>query len=472
MNPVHAPAPAASEASHELQAVLGCLADGLLVVGLDGKVDATLVDRGLEGFIDADGLFPWDGADAPRIGRCLWGETHEGIQFDLQWEQLGYGFLPPRVIFGQLPREARRGDRLFDVTAQSLDDDRFLLRFQDITDQAEDRRKASENEQFRKVVETMMQNIEASRGFFGETRWLLDGLGDADKAKKKQDLHTLKGNLATFGFDALATVIHEAEEALLAGQADHAETAIGALKQGWADQEALVGSMFASRADKEITLSREEYEEHVMMCMIQQDHAEMLGQVQRWALDPISGVFARFAMQAERAAVAAGKEIRVDIQHNLVRLPATGLEHLWANLVHLARNAIDHGIETPDAREAAGKPSAGTVTFAAEMTEDDVVITVADDGKGVDWDRVRAKAADRGLPHASHEELVAALTSDGFSTQDSADLGSGRGVGTAAVRAAIESLGGRIVCQSEAGQGTTWALHLPLASIATLGLLS
>jgi len=118
------------------------------------------------------------------------------------------------------------------------------------------------------------------------------------------------------------------------------------------------------------------------------------------------------------------------------------------------RNAVDHGLESPDERIAAGKPEAGRLQLVARYTNDALVIEVVDDGRGIVWDRVREKAEAAGLPSATEHDLVKALFSDGVSTADEVSETSGRGVGLAAVDSVVRELGGEIAVQSELGKGT------------------
>jgi hypothetical protein len=149
-----------------------------------------------------------------------------------------------------------------------------------------------------------------------------------------------------------------------------------------------------------------------------------------------------------------------------VRVDAAGVRAspamapLWTSLSHVVRNAVDHGVERAEEREAAGKAPGGTLVLTARLGAH-LRIEIADDGAGVAWDRLRAKAAARGLPHATHDDLVQAMFADGVSSRDEATEVSGRGVGMGAVRALVEALGGVVRVGSEPGRGTTIALELP-----------
>jgi two-component system chemotaxis sensor kinase CheA len=144
------------------------------------------------------------------------------------------------------------------------------------------------------------------------------------------------------------------------------------------------------------------------------------------------------------------------------------VEALGDPLVHLIRNALDHGLETPEQREAAGKGTVGTLEITAEHAGGDVVITVRDDGRGVNPRKVAEKAAERGLisPEAidsvDSARAIELLFSPGFSTAEVTSDISGRGVGMDAVQAAIRGLGGEVLMTSEYGKGTQAQIRLPL----------
>ena len=183
---------------------------------------------------------------------------------------------------------------------------------------------------------------------------------------------------------------------------------------------------------------------------------------------PVEAVFLRFPRLVRDLSTKLGKQVDLQLVGKDTELDRTVVDALGDPLVHLVRNALDHGLERPDERVAAGKPATGTVEISAQHAGGNVVITVRDDGRGVDPRRVAEKAAERGLisPEAidsiDSARAVELLFSPGFSTADVTSDISGRGVGMDAVRAAIRGLGGEVVMTSELGQGTHAQIRLPL----------
>src|SRR5262249_37181984 len=149
--------------------------------------------------------------------------------------------------------------------------------------------------------------------------------------------------------------------------------------------------------------------------------------------EPVARRFELLAGQARHIAERLGKgDVVVQVDAEGLRLEGQRWAPFWASFVHLLRNAVDHGIETPDERRRAGKPPAGCLTLSARAAGGQVVIEVADDGRGIDWDRVRSKATERGIAASSTDELAAALLEGGLSTKAEATLYSGRGAGLSA----------------------------------------
>ena len=181
---------------------------------------------------------------------------------------------------------------------------------------------------------------------------------------------------------------------------------------------------------------------------------------------PIGSTFSKFKRLVRDLSQELGKEIEMETFGADTELDKTVIEKLNDPLVHIIRNSIDHGIEMPAARRAAGKPSAGKVYLGAEHSGDSVLITIRDDGAGLDRDAIRAKAIERGLLSAAAEisdkEIYAQIFAPGFSTAATVTSVSGRGVGMDVVKRGIDGLRGSISVDSVQGVGTTITLKIPL----------
>ena len=190
---------------------------------------------------------------------------------------------------------------------------------------------------------------------------------------------------------------------------------------------------------------------------------------------PVSTLFGRFRRLIHDLSEETGKAIALSTEGEGTEVDKTVIERLFDPIVHLVRNSCDHGLETPDQRRTAGKPESGNITLSAHQAGGEVVITIRDDGRGIDRDRVRAKAEESGLIKPdqvlSDQELFQLIFHPGFSTAAQVSNLSGPGVGMDVVKRTIESLRGTIEVASEPGEGSTIALRIPLTLAIIEGLL-
>jgi len=182
-------------------------------------------------------------------------------------------------------------------------------------------------------------------------------------------------------------------------------------------------------------------------------------------MQPVEGLFRRLERVARDVARAQNKQINVILKGHDVEMDKTVLEQMKDPLVHIIRNAVDHGLETADARKASGKPAVASVTIAAIQTAQNVLITIGDDGRGLAKDKILKKALEKGLiPEGrklKDEEIHQLIFMPGFSTAEKITDVSGRGVGMDVVRSSVTALQGRIDIQSIEGSGTTFMISLP-----------
>ena len=203
--------------------------------------------------------------------------------------------------------------------------------------------------------------------------------------------------------------------------------------------------------------------------------AEMRDTMMVVRMVPIAQLFGRFRRLIHDLARDTGKTIELSTEGETTELDKTVIERLADPLIHLIRNAADHGLETPEQRLAAGKPETGHVVLAARQSGAEVVITITDDGRGVDRARVRAKAEENGLIQPGQvlndNELLQLIFAPGFSTAAAITNLSGRGVGMDVVKRTIEGLRGAIELTSTPGEGSIVSLRIPLTLAIIDGLL-
>ncbi|MFN3857375.1 MAG: chemotaxis protein CheA [Caulobacter sp.] len=190
---------------------------------------------------------------------------------------------------------------------------------------------------------------------------------------------------------------------------------------------------------------------------------------------PVKSVFQRMPRLVRETAAITGKHVRLVTEGEATEVDKTVIERIADPITHMIRNAIDHGLESPEDRLAAGKPAEGTVRLAALHRGGRIVIEVSDDGRGIDRKRVLAKAIEKELisPEAvlSDEEIDNLIFLPGFSTAATVSDVSGRGVGMDVVRRSIQALGGRISIAARPGEGSTFTLSLPLTLAVLDGMV-
>jgi two-component system chemotaxis sensor kinase CheA len=190
---------------------------------------------------------------------------------------------------------------------------------------------------------------------------------------------------------------------------------------------------------------------------------------------PVGNAFSRFPRLVRDLAATTGKQAVLRIEGEETELDKSVVERMGDPLTHLVRNAIDHGIEAPEERVAAGKPPAGTIGLRARHQGGSVVLEVSDDGRGLDRGRILTKARERGIvmdgESPSDERVFSLIFVPGFSTAENVSDISGRGVGMDVVKKSVESLNGAIAIASEPGRGVTFRIQLPLTLAILDGLL-
>ena len=205
--------------------------------------------------------------------------------------------------------------------------------------------------------------------------------------------------------------------------------------------------------------------------------ADLQDEIMTSRMVPVWQVFDRFPRLVRDAAHSVHKQVNFVVEGKEVELDRSMLDEVGDPIVHLLRNAVDHGIELPAVRTAQGKPEAGRLTLSALRDRDAVAIRVTDDGKGIDRDRVLQRAKEGGLvdqtkTELSDEELFRIISRPGFSTAETVTDLSGRGVGIDAVYNRVRTLGGSVDMRTVPGKGTTVTMRLPLTLAIVRSLLA
>jgi len=212
------------------------------------------------------------------------------------------------------------------------------------------------------------------------------------------------------------------------------------------------------------------------LLQLERNTQELQESVMRIRMLPIGSVFNRFPRLVHDLERKLDKRVKLELLGEHTELDKTVLEKIGDPLVHLVRNAIDHGLETPARRRAAGKPETGTLKLNAYHEGGNIVVQISDDGAGLNHEAIIAKARQRGLVEVGQElsdaEIAELIFQPGFSTAEQATDLSGRGVGMDVVRRNVRDLGGSVVVRSVSGKGSTFTIALPLTLAIIDGLVT
>ncbi|AKU94385.1 Signal transduction histidine kinase CheA [Labilithrix luteola] len=391
------------------------------------------------------------------------------IRTQLSWEALVDGILPLELLLDQMPKRFATAETHFDVTYVPIESvagespEKFLVVITDVT--AEVRREVSERE-WREVLhlfERLTSDRSAVQEYFEEANALvavITGGEELDRTTLGRKLHTLKGNSAIFGFETIANICHDLESTVADGRQPTA-TELVRLSDRWM----VVTSSLERFGTRRRIIELEEHQQAELEEEARLTSPWLLPRIRDLRLEPTRRRLDLFAEQAKRIAERLGKEVDVEIEDHGLRLDPRRWAPVWGALVHAVRNAIDHGIESPYERAVAGKNPRGRLVLRTMLEAERFVIQIEDDGRGIDWKAVEARAIQLGITPSSKASLEAALFRGGLSTASETTELSGRGMGMGALLDATKLAGGVLSVDSEVGHGTRLRLIFDQASM-------
>lgn len=447
------------ERNRGMRLVLDNVAQGFITIDLHGKMASersAIVDR----------WFGTPAADTTLMGYLMPHAQTFATQLSMGLVELRDGIMPVELILYQLPSRFSAGERAFSATYTPIGNaeapERLLVILSDVTEAVAHER--AEREQ--KELITLFQRIANDRSgveeFLIEAAHLVGALREEQDVVVQQRLvHTLKGNCAMYGLTSYAELAHQVENDLIENQKSLDAVQRGALVDAWKRTMSRIGWLLGSSRKNVVQLDVAEIDALASRAQAGVLAREIVATLSDWKREPVYRRLERLARQASAVAERLNKpQPKFEIEDNGIRLDGESLAPFWAAMVHVVRNALDHGIEDPETRALSGKPESGTIGLSARRADGKLVISVRDDGRGVDWDKVRDKAGKHGLPNETRSDLVEALFTDGLSTRDQATDVSGRGVGLAALRQVVRDLGGSIEVDSVPHQGTVFRFVL------------
>lgn len=450
---------ALAQRNAEMRVVLDNVDQGLVVASPDGTMSQER-SKAFTGFFgDLEG----------SVADCVFEDATLREHFKLGYEQLTEGFLPMDLSIDQLPKWTTRGPSTLRLRYQPLmvNDEctGVLVMANDITKELAVAQKDREHHEQLRVFERWMRDRNGFVEFYNEARKLVERIQRDEfesTEEKMRVIHTLKGNASLVDVLSVSESAHALEEAIEKGGPEaivkHQENVVEAWDNFAEQVSLLVGGHLSERYE----LSRSELEKIISNVERGAPSKDIVHQLVAIAYEPVSLRFARIAGQLEKLAVRLQKApVECSFQGEQMRLPPERFTGFWAAVPHVVRNIADHGLETSAEREARGKPPSNQVSLAATANTERIEFAFSDDGRGIDWEEVAAKAKRFGMPHEKRSDLIGAILSPGFTTSEQATALSGRGVGLSAVVVEVSALGGQVFVESERGQGTTLRFTFP-----------
>jgi two-component system chemotaxis sensor kinase CheA len=451
----------------EMRLILDNAEQGFINVSLDGKIGgdmSAVVDR-------------WLGKATPdlELWTYIYGSNLEKCQYyKLWWTEITDGIMPFEVLAEQMPSRFIRNQDIFQIKLRAIYKGSQLSSILAVVSKITEQVKAEALEREQRETLRLFQAILADRNavvdYFTDSRERVKNMVENPglaRAFQMRELHTLKGNSAQLGIETFSKVCHDLETRMMDDESVKlAKEDVNTFHDEWQKVENRFRPLMQDVDATQIEVGPEDLRTVMHLVNKQQPYRLISKILASWQLEPVYLRFQRLGKAAEEVAFRLGKDsVRVHIEDNGIRVDKFALKNFWSNMVHVVRNALDHGIESPQERQLLNKTAHGNLFVKADHSGDWLVLSVRDDGRGVDWDKIRQKAMAKGLPIATAADLVNALFSDGISTRDDVSEISGRGIGMAAVKSAITRLNGRIELDSVAGKGTTFRFHIPKDSV-------
>jgi signal transduction histidine kinase len=378
--------------------------------------------------------------------------------------------MPPEVTLAQIPKRVQVADRSLSLSGAEIRDQdsgkikSILFTINDVTSL----QKAEQKIRYNEMLINILQEREAFAlfvdDFYADLEAAHEALKRQDAGKVRLILHTLKGNLGAFGIYSIYQKVHELESLTEIGQENLAtlRRAMGELIE--TNQQLL---QLGHTVDDSYPVSGEDLESlsfYVEQNLQSSEKIWIRDKIKTFYYKPAQSFLGPLTIMGENIAERLGKEVRLEVIGAHRRVPGH-FAPVLRNVIHIIRNAIDHGIENPDEREP--KPATGSVRVELVEQEDCFEVTIADDGQGLDKERILSVALEHelvtaeDLPQLTDQEIYQLIFAADFSTaQEVSDI-SGRGIGMSAMRNAVDELGGTIKLTTRRGEGTTIAIRLP-----------
>ena len=446
--------------NRDLHLVLDNVGQGFLTIALDGTMSTERSQIVSQWFGD-----PVPGATfAEYIGGV---DPAASDWLAISLSALAEDLLPRDMLIDQLPRRMTAGARTFGLaytpilSADKTAIARLLVVITDVTDGLAREKTEQSSREITRLFQCAIHDRSGTEQFFAEGDELVAQSAVAATAEIESRLiHTLKGNCALYGLESMVELCHAIETRLTDEGGRVTDGEHQRIASQWQRLSVMRGLMGVRRAT--IELETDDLRQLLTAIEAGAPREALLEIARGFQHESVTLQLDRLAEKARYVAAKLGKPaVMVQTDGAGLRLEATRWSPFWSAMVHAINNAVDHGIEPRDVRVAQDKPPEGRLWLMARREAAELVITLRDDGRGVDWSQLAARAAAAGLPSTSPTDLVEAMFTDGLSSKGDVTTTSGRGIGLAALRETTRALGGSVEVQSEPGVGTTFLFRFP-----------
>lgn len=398
-----------------------------------------------------------------------------------------------------LPKEININNKILQMRYQWIGgespkiEDKVMVVLNDVTQEREMENRAQQEEELNRIIvkvavdrDGFLQMLREVDKIYQQTVETLQSAPDRiDPNELFRFYHTIKGAVSTYGLKKVATRTHQIETMLEPFRNRELEFTIESTQEFLTETKDLKKTLEAALDELSSLISNEDrtqseriyriseskidqFRQAVVNTIPEEEKQAFLNAIEDLQKQPIGPVLQRFAAAAENLAEKLQKKVEVQLEGKNIPVSYQKLESLFSTMIHLVRNSIDHGLEDPETRQMLGKSETGKLTLKAVQDSDNLKLIVADDGGGIDTERVgqiglEKKIIDQDfLDKASDQEINELIFAPGFSTAETVTDFSGRGAGMDAVKHAVKDLGGKIRVKSELDQGTSFELSLPV----------
>jgi len=447
--------------TEDMKTILDNTAQGFMTVAMDGTIEPErsailslwFKDLGTKDIFSVFSTINPAFADTLRLG----------------WSSIVEDFMPLEVTISQLPKHLIRDKKTFGFEYRPIMVNgqvaKILLVISDRTAEIE----RTQSERFQKEMMAIFEKINRDRHgfleFIEEGNRLMAGLLEehiSEQSEIWRAVHTLKGNASLFGVTSVADQCHVIEDALSESTNDQAIPFLNDLNVAW--QGLLERVKLYTVDESRIQITEFDLVDTLARIKNGATREEILTLINSWRYESLKSRMNRFAEQAKALASRLNKSpLNVEVLDIGIRLPQAKWAPFWAAFSHAIRNSVDHGMVSLN--EANALPRPPVLKLSSLVKDGCLLVTIEDNGRGIDWESVRKKCNAQKLPSQSEADLIEALFFDGFSMTQKVTSISGRGVGMGSLRQECGRLGGTISIHSEKNQGTRLTFSFPLEAM-------